>query len=329
MRTLVEDWAHGGHEELIEELIVTALKMARDHLALGDMKLINRAVKEFRAACKVFAPYVGRRKVSIYGSARTPPGRPEYAAAEKFAARMRSEGYMAITGAGDGIMGAGQKGATREESFGLNINLPFEQGANATITGDEKLILFNYFFTRKLFFVKESDAVALFPGGFGTMDECFENLTLMQTGKASIVPIVMVDSPGGSYWQTFLQFIREQLWSPGLISEEDFNLFKLTDDIEVAVAEITQFYKNFHSYRYVGDRLVIRMNQILPDDALEKFNSDYTDLLARGHFVQGEALDAEIDEPGISHLPRLVFSHNRRNFGRLRLLINEVNSLAG
>ena len=325
VRELVENWSKGGHEELIEELIVTALNMAQENHATGDMKLINRATKEFRAACNVFAPYIGRRKVSIYGSARTPPEEPEYKAAALFASRMREEGFMSITGAGDGIMGAGQEGAGRDDSFGLNINLPFEQGANATITGDEKLILFNYFFTRKLFFVKESDAVALFPGGFGTMDECFENLTLMQTGKASIVPIVMVDSPGGVYWKTFNEFIRGHLCRLKLISEDDFSLFKITDDIEDAVSEITGFYRNFHSYRYVGDRLIIRLRHKLPDEVVTSFNEEFAVLLARGKFVQGEALDAEVNEPGIAHLPRLVFTHNRRNFGTLRRLIDAVN----
>ena len=326
VREMVEGWSKGGHEILIEELIVTALNMARDNHAVGDMKLINRANKEFRTACNVFAPYVGRRKVSIYGSARTPPSEPEFQAAELFAARMREEGFMSITGAGDGIMGAGQKGSGRDDSFGLNINLPFEQSANETIIGDDKLVDFNYFFTRKLFFVKESDAVALFPGGFGTMDECFENLTLMQTGKASIVPIVMVDSPGGSYWKTFHQFIREHLCRLELISEDDFNLFMITDNVEEAVSEITGFYRNFHSYRYVGDRLIIRMRHRLDDDVVAGFNEEFAGLLARGEFVQGEALDAEVNEPGIAHLPRLVFTHTRRNFGTLRRLINAVNA---
>ena len=262
IKTLVEEWSCGRHNELVEELIVTALKLGHDDVSVGDMKLFNRTLKELRMANNAFRPYQHRRKISTYGSARTKPGQPEYEAAVAFSQKMSAAGFMTITGAGHGIMGAANEGAGRRESFGLNINLPFEQSANETIDGDNKLITFNYFFTRKLSFVKEADAVALFPGGFGTMDEGFELLTLIQTGKSTILPIVMIDAPGGKYWKTWKQFIEEHLLRLGLISPEDFFLFKVTDDIDEAVAEITHFYSNFHSYRYVKDKMVFRLRNI-------------------------------------------------------------------
>src|SRR4051812_42818904 len=231
-------------------MIVTALKVGRDQLSVADLKLFNRSLKEMRYAARIFAPYRGRKKVVVFGSARTPADDPEALAAEEFARRMRELEYMIITGGGDGIMGAAQRGAGRDHSFGLNIRLPFEQKANDVIEGDAKLINFNYFFTRKLSFVKETHAVALFPGGFGTMDEGFEVLTLMQTGKARIIPVVLVDKPGGTYWKTWQAFLAEYLLKLGLVSEGDFSLFRLAENVDAAVDEITSFYRNFISYRW-------------------------------------------------------------------------------
>jgi uncharacterized protein (TIGR00730 family) len=252
----------------------------------------------------------------------------EYQAAEAFSHQMRERGYMTITGGGDGIMGAAQKGAGREASFGLNIRLPFEQRANETIDGDQKLINFNYFFTRKLNFVKESHAVALFPGGFGTMDEAFEVLTLMQTGKARILPVVMVDRPQGAYWRTWNSFLAEYLLELGLISPEDFHLFKVTDRVEEAVAEIEQFYRNFHSYRWVGNRLVIRMQHALTEEALEGLRQGFRDILGENVLEQTVALPEEHNEPEIVGLPRLMFIPFKKNFGRFRCLIDAVNVAA-
>ncbi len=227
---LVADWGAEKSPELVEEMIMTALKMARDKMGTADLKLMNRSLKEMRYAAKVFAGYREFRKVCVFGSARTLPTEPEFAVAEEFARLMVAEHYMVITGGGDGIMGAAQRGAGRENSFGLNIRLPFEQRANETIHGDAKLVNFNYFFTRKLNFVKETHALALFPGGFGTMDEGFEALTLMQTGKARIIPVVFVDRPNGTYWETWMKFLTEHLFKLGLIGEEDFHLFKIVHD---------------------------------------------------------------------------------------------------
>ncbi|MGK0188118.1 MAG: hypothetical protein ACI9R3_003910 [Verrucomicrobiales bacterium] len=311
--------------DLIEEMVITALGIGTDDLGSGDLKLMNRSLREMREANKVFHPYRQTRKISIFGSARTAPEKPEYQAAETFGRRIAEAGFMTITGAGEGIMGAAQKGGGRDNGFGLNIRLPFEQGANETIEGDSKLVTFNYFFTRKLSFVKESEAIALFPGGFGTMDEGFEVLTLIQTGKARIIPIVMVDAPGGSYWKTWLQFVREHLLRLGMISESDFSLFKVFDDVDAAVEEVLTFYKVFHSYRYVGEKFVIRLNDSLIDSALETLNADFQDVIRSGEMVMSRALKAERNEPELAELPRLVFAAHQRNYGRLRELIDAIN----
>ena len=315
----------GRAVELVAELLVTAWKVGRDGADIADLKLMNRALREMRRSNRVFQPYRKTRKVVCYGSARTPPDRPEYQAAVRFSALMVDRGFMVITGAGDGIMGAAQLGAGRDHSFGLNISLPFEQSANPVIDGDPKLVEFNYFFTRKLAFVKEGDAFALFPGGFGTMDECFELLTLIQTGKGMVEPIVMVDAPGGTYWRTFERFLREHFLRLGLISEEDLSLFRITDDVSEAVREIEQFYRVYQSYRYVGRKLVIRLQEALPDGFTEMLDNDFPDLLAEGRFETCGALPEEADEVEIAGLPRLVFVAKRNNFGRMRQLIDRIN----
>ena len=323
---LVEGWNCGKFNDLIEEMVITALKIGHDDVGAGELKMMNRSLKEMRAANRVFRPYGKHRKVVVYGSARTAPEKPAAQAAEAFSKKMVEKGFMTITGAGDGIMGAAQRGAGRENSFGLNIKLPFEQGANETIIGDEKLVTFNYFFTRKLTFVKESDAVALFPGGFGTMDELFEVLTLMQTGKATIFPVVMVDEPGGSYWKTFAQFIREHILRLELISEVDMDFFRITDDVDEAIEWITEFYKVFHSYRNVGDKLVIRLKKDIGQKAVDALNAEFGDLVKEGKMELGTALSAEANEAAIFHLPRLIFTPVRHSFGRYRQLADAINA---
>jgi uncharacterized protein (TIGR00730 family) len=233
---------------------------------------------------------------------------------------------MVITGGGDGIMGAAQLGAGREHSFGLNIHLPFEQHANVTIEGDRKLINFNYFFTRKLNFVKETHAFALFPGGFGTMDEGFEVLTLMQTGKARIIPVVLLDRPGGSYWETWMKFLNEHLFKFGYIGEEDFQLFKIVPDAAEAVAEILRFYSVYQSSRWVGQELVLRLARKLSAGAVAALNEKFADLLQTGQIVQGTALRPEKNEPEIWELPRLILTPHRRSFGRFRQFIDAINA---
>jgi uncharacterized protein (TIGR00730 family) len=233
---------------------------------------------------------------------------------------------MVITGAGDGIMGAAQHGAGREKSFGLNIKLPFEQKSNDTIVGDEKLMTFNYFFTRKLSFVKEADAFAMFPGGFGTMDELFESITLIQTGKANILPVVLVDVPGGGYWQTFLEFLKNHLLHHTLISPNDLSLLRVTDDVEEAVREITTFYRVFHSYRHVRERVVFRLKRKLTAAAVQTLGAEFKDLLKEGGFEQTVALTEETNEEGIAHLPRLIANLKRGDYGRWRQLIDRINT---
>ena len=325
IRQLVADWGAEKSPELIEELIVTALKMARDKMGTGDLKLMNRSLKELRYAAKIFAPYRDRRKVVIFGSARTAPSEPEAQQAEEFGRQMVAHDYMVMTGGGDGIMGAAQRGAGRENSFGLNIRLPFEQRANEIIHGDPKLINFNYFFTRKLNFVKETHAYALFPGGFGTMDEGFEALTLMQTGKALIIPIVLIDRPDGHYWETWRRFLTDHLLKQGLISEEDFNFIKIAHTVEEAVGEILLFYKLYHSSRWVGSQLVLRICKTLTRNALKELNLQFSDLFRKGKIVQSNALPQERNQPEIAHLPRLVLMPHRHAFGRYRQLIDAIN----
>ncbi len=311
---------------LIEEMIITALKMGRDQTTTADLKLFNRALKEMRYAARVFAPYRHTRKIVVFGSARTDPAAPEALAAEAFARQMVQQDYMIITGGGDGIMGAAQRGAGRENSFGLNIRLPFEQSANPTIHGDAKLVNFNYFFTRKLNFVKESHGVALFPGGFGTMDEGFELLTLMQTGKARILPAVFIDRPGGTYWETWRRFLRDNLLHLGLISEDDFRLIHFTHSVEEAVQHFTDFYRNFRSYRWVGPRMVIRLTRRLTAGAVQQLNTQFDELLKAGEIVQTTALPEEANEPELAAYPRIVLTPHQRNFGVLRTLIDAINA---
>src|SRR5437667_2903207 len=319
----------GGAEkspELIEEMIVAALKIARDQMSTADLKLINRSIKEMRYAAKVFAPFQRLRKVAIFGSARTSADSPEFKVAKDFARAMVAQNFMVITGGGDGIMGAAQRGAGRAHSFGLNIRLPSEQRANEIIEGDPKLINLNYFFTRKLNFVKEAHAFALFPGGFGTLDETFEVLTLMQTGKARIIPVVMLDRPDGNYWETWMKFVTEHLLKLGFISPEDFSFFKIVHNVREAVTEILQFYKVYQSARWVGERLVIRICDRLSKKAIIDLNNKFADIVRRGNIIQAAALRQEKNEPEVWDLPRLILTPYRSRFGRVRQLIDAINS---
>ena len=316
---------HADYDK-IREMIVTVLKFNQDQPHPTDIFLLNRAFKEMRYASRVFQPYRGVKKICIFGSARTHHDEATYKTAHAYAHMMMESGYMVITGGGEGIMGAAQAGAGRERSFALNIQLPFEQKANNTIAGDTKLINFRYFFTRKLNFAKNADAIALFPGGFGTMDEGFELITLLQTGKAPLIPIVMVDAPKGNFWRTFEHYLREHLLNDGLISESDFNLFKITDDLVAAQKEVTNFYYNFHSYRYVGDELVIRTQREIPPAALTRLVDDFSDIIEDSDSLRVCAfLPEEINEPELAHLPRLCLKFDRRSNGRLRQLIDRIN----
>ncbi len=326
IKSLVAEVAKGRQAEIIEDMIDTALRFGKDKTGVGELKLYNRSLRELRYASSIFGKYQGIRKVAVFGSARTRPEAEEYKLAREFAHRMVEQDWMVITGGGDGIMGAAQEGAGAEKSFGLNIQLPFEQRANEWIEGDAKLINFRYFFTRKLNFVKETHAFALFPGGFGTHDEGCEVLTLIQTGKSPIVPIVLLDRPNGHYWETWRRFVVNDLLDQKLISPSDLNLFKVTHDINAAIAEVLQFYKNFHSYRWVQKRMVIRVNKRLTEAALVKLNKDFDALLAADQITQSAALPEEADDSHLAHFHRVVLTPHRRDFGTIRLLIDAINN---
>jgi len=327
IRSLCEEVAGGKAAELIADMIGNALQLGREHAGMADLKLISRALGELRYAASVFAKYQGIRKVAVFGSARTKPTEEEYKLAELFAAKIVSHGYMVITGGGDGIMGAAQKGAGAENSFGLNIRLPFEQRPNAVINGDPKLINFNYFFTRKLNFAKETHAFVLLPGGFGTQDEGCEILTLMQTGKMPVVPMIMLDRPNGHYWETWRRFIVNDLLDLGLISRSDFHFFHITHDPDEAVRIITRFYHNFHSYRWVREKMVIRVQRALSEEAMEDLNVRFDHLLAADRIVQQfQPFPEERDDHRLEQLPRIVLTPQKRDFGSIRLLIDALNS---
>jgi uncharacterized protein (TIGR00730 family) len=314
-----------GIEQLVQQLRETADKLLRDGATRADVKLLNTALKELRYSFKIFTPYRTVRKVTVFGSARLPATNPAYQQAAEFGRRIAQAGWMVITGAASGIMEAGMVGAGREKSIGVNILLPFEQEANPIIRGDLKLMNLKYFFTRKLLFVKEADAVALFPGGFGTQDECFEVLTLVQTGKAQIFPIVMVDEPGGDYWARWRDYIRDALLGRKLISPADLSLFKVTDSLDEAVNEVLGFYRVYHSMRYVGPDLVLRLQKAPPPALLERIRTEFPDVLKAGTFEVTAALPAEANDAALAHMPRLRFRFDRHSMGRLRMLIDLIN----
>ncbi|CAN5334599.1 TIGR00730 family Rossman fold protein [soil metagenome] len=313
--------------DLVAEIVANSLKLLRDKTNRGDMKLINKSFKELRYALKIFAPYRDVRKVSIFGSARTPEDSPDYIAASNFGKRMADAGWMVITGAGGGIMAAGHGGAGAAPSFGLAIRLPFEQMTNVHIADDPKLINFKYFFTRKLMFLRSSHAITCFPGGFGTMDEGFEVLTLIQTGKSVPVPIVYVDRPGGEFWQSWQDYVKKHLLGSKLIGEDDLHLYKITDNVEEAAREVQHFYSNYHSIRYSRDELVIRLHRKPSEEQIATINDRFADIRVKGAFRASEALPVEKDEPALLSMPRLIFTFNRKDHGRLRMLIDHLNDL--
>jgi uncharacterized protein (TIGR00730 family) len=318
--------ARDERADYVRQMLVTGLGLLGDDCSTGDLKLLNATLKELRHAFRVFAPWAHVRKVAVFGSARTKPEHPDWEQARRFAERIVAEGWMVITGAGDGIMGAAQGGAGRQASFGVNIRLPFEQQANPVIAGDRKLINFRYFFSRKLAFVKNSHAIALFPGGFGTHDEGFEALTLIQTGKSEMLPVVFLDAPGGSYWRDWQEYLHSHLLARRLISTDDLALFKVTDDVEEAVAEVTGFYRNYHSSRYVGELLVIRVREAPDATELAALNAEFSDILTGGEIEVRGALPEEGGEA--DPFPRVLLRFERKRMGRLRQLIDRLNALA-
>jgi hypothetical protein len=323
IKELADRFLGGPNQDLFEEMLVTLCRLARDRADRGDVKLINKALAELRYALKVFAPYHQTRKISIFGSSRTPEDHPDYQQALRFARQMCDRGWMVITGAGDGIMKAGHGGAGREASFGVAIRLPFEQKTNTIIADDAKLVSFRYFFTRKLMFMKEASAVALLPGGFGTQDEGFEALTLIQTGKAPLIPIVMLEQPGGTYWPQWRAYVAAELLRTGMISDQDMYLFRITDDVDAAVREVVQFYRVYHSMRYVGEDLVLRILRPLAEATVQRLNQEFGRIVTAGRIEQCPALPAEDGE--YPDLPRIKLRFDRHNCGWLRRCIDLIN----
>jgi len=317
----------GGYNEAqVADIIENALKILTDVKDTGDTRVIQTALRELRYAFRIFAPYAHKRKVTIFGSARTAPTKPEYQQAVEFGKKISAAGFMVITGAGGGIMQAGHEGAGQENSFGVNIRLPWEQSANPVIAEDKKLITFKYFFTRKLIFIRHSDAIALFPGGFGTMDEGYEAITLMQTGKSQLMPLVLMDKPGGTYWKTWDKNIREHLLRDKLISPDDLNLYQITDNADEAVKIISRFYRNFDSTRFVRDQFVVRMKHAPSASALEALNEDFSDIVVDGKIEVIKPTPEELEDNDRLDLARIAFNFNRRDYGRLRQMIDVLNA---
>jgi uncharacterized protein (TIGR00730 family) len=312
-------------EDFVREIKEAADKLLVDGASRGDVKLLCTAFKELRHCFKVFARYKGRRKATVFGSARTSPDHPTYRQAIEFGQKMAAAGWMLVTGAGAGIMEAGHIGAGRDASMGLNILLPFEQSANPVMTGNDKLMTMRYFFTRKLMFVKETDAVVLFPGGFGTHDEGFEALTLIQTGKSHIFPVVLVDQPGGTYWDEWSEFIEKELKGNGLISAPDTSLYHITHSVDAAVEQVLGFYRVYHSMRYVHKDLVVRLNRPISDALLDRLNAEFKDIIWEGRIERVQADPHEANEPEIQHLPRLRFRFDRHGHSRFRQMIDLIN----
>jgi uncharacterized protein (TIGR00730 family) len=318
----------GGHNETeVADIIENALRLLNDVQETGDVRVIQTALRELRYAFRLFAPYAHVRKVTMFGSARTQPDQPEYQQAVDFGKKIVKAGFMVITGAGPGIMQAGHEGAGPANSFGVNIRLPWEQSANPVIAEDKKLMTFKYFFTRKLIFIRHSDAIVLFPGGFGTLDEGYEALTLMQTGKSQLMPLVLLEPRGGTYWKTWDKNVREHLLRDELISPDDLNLYRITDNTDEAIKIITRFYRNFQSTRFVKDMLVIRLKNAPSATAVAAINEDFADIVTGAPFQVIKPTPEETEDNDCLDLARLAFGFDRRDYGRLRQLIDVLNGL--
>jgi uncharacterized protein (TIGR00730 family) len=315
-----------GRPKYVREMILASLKAGQEADESADLKLMNTTLKEMRFTSKVFGPYRNVRKVTVFGSARTLPGDPVYEMASLFGKKLAETGYMVITGGGGGIMQAVNEGAGPEHSFGVNIRLPFEEKPNPVSEGNPRFITYKYFFNRKVAFLKEADAVALFPGGFGTLDEAMETLTLVQTGKRNPMPLVLVDDPDRPYWPHLIRFLEEELLSRNFICPSDFALFERVCSVDAAVEKIRHFYRRYHSLRYVHGQLVIRLTSELSPDDIRKLTDQFHDiLLPGGRIAASGALEAEREDADVMHLPRLVIDFNRKGFGRLRSLIDSIN----
>ncbi|MEE4356398.1 MAG: TIGR00730 family Rossman fold protein [Desulfococcaceae bacterium] len=314
--------------EYIREMIIAALKAGQEDEDRADLRLMNTTLKEMRFTGKIFGPYRHVKKVTVFGSARSRSQDPACQMARQLGRSLREEGYMVITGGGPGIMQAVNEGAGADYSFGINIRLPFEQKSNPVIEGNPKTITYKYFFNRKVAFIKEAHAVVLLPGGFGTLDEAMETLTLVQTGKRNMIPLIFLEPSGSSYWNRWLDFIRMELLEKDFINPEDFKLFRHLHSVEAAVQNIRQFYRRFHSLRYIREHLLIRMRSEVPLPEIREISSRFADILIPGGTIRAScSLPEESDEPEIAHLPRLILDFNRHSFGRLRECIDTINEI--
>lgn len=310
---------------LYRDMLITVIRMAQADRNRWDAKIMLQTLREMEHAFSSLEQFKRRRKVTVFGSARTPPDHPLYTLARELGATLARHDLMVVTGAGGGIMAAAHEGAGLENSLGFNITLPFEQGANATVHGTSNLLSFHFFFLRKLFFVKEADGLVLCPGGFGTLDEALEVLTLIQTGKSPLVPVVLLDQPGGSFWKDAMAFIDNQLVGNRYILPSDLHLVRLAHSAAEAADEIAQFYRNYHSSRWLKDRYVIRLNHALNAAVMQQLNLEFTSLCKSGGFQQQAYCESEQDEPELCHLTRLAFAFNSRDHGRLRELLDLIN----
>jgi uncharacterized protein (TIGR00730 family) len=323
---LIEEVGGIAHADIVREIILAGLKAGQENLGRMDLKLMNTSMKEMRFTAKVFGPYRKTRKVTVFGSARILPDAPLYGLAVQLGKQLAEAGFMVITGGGPGIMQAANEGAGSDHSFGVNIRLPFEQKSNPVLIGNPRSITYKYFFNRKVAFLKEADAVVLFPGGFGTMDEAMESITLLQTGKRYPLPLILIDEPNGTYWERLFQFLKNGLAERGYISPNDFRLIETVDRTDDAVARICHFYSRYHSLRYVDEQMVIRLSSPLAQAQVERLKLEFADILVPGgDMVVCGPLDAECSDTELAHLPRLVVDFNKRDFGRLRQLVDAIN----
>jgi len=326
IESLLDSCGITERRELYRAIIATVVSLAVEHTEPIDLKLASAALAEMAEAFRVFRPYRNALKVTFFGSARTLPDDPLYIQSRQLAEAMAGHGWMVVTGAGPGIMAAGMEGAGREMSIGVNIRLPHEQGANPFIAQDPKLVEMRYFFTRKLMLIKESDGYAVLPGGFGTLDEAFELLTLLQTGKAQPAPLVLLDVPDGTYWRGWQRFVDEQVATRGLVSPEDHSLYKITADVDIATNEILGYFRNYHSVRWVGDLLVMRLRRLPSRSQLAALNETFADIVMSGTIRHTKPLAPERSSDDHLELPRLAFRFNRIHYGRLRQMIDTVNT---
>jgi len=322
---LIADLGDIHDSDLVFELMVSAVRLARERVSRGDLKMANAALKEMRYGFTVFEPYRSARKAAIFGSARTRRDDPLYEQTVALARELAAIDWMVITGAGPGIMEAGIEGAGAANSFGVSIRLPFEAATTQFLADDPKLVNFRYFFTRKVTFVKEAHAFILLPGGFGTLEEAFELLTLVQTGKTVPAPIVLLDVPGGTYWRTWMEFVKLELHDRDYISPEDTELYVITDDVHVALEEVAGFYRNYHSLRFVEGDLVLRMQALPSEPALAALNRDFADIITSGEIAPVAASKAEVADRDVADLARLRLRFDRHSYARLHALIKRVN----